>query len=233
MLRKSFKLLLALGILLSFANAADKKPKNILKSEGVSVTYEDPTTYEEKTIEIKRIDNEVCRKVKGVDPNVIWGGDFANDSVPKECKKTFVTTIGKLSPVKIADGIDTYGELEVIEYIKKAQKDDSMLLVDARLADWYKKGTIPTAVNLPFKAFDPKNYDFEIVLDKAGVVYENGKYDFSEAKTMLLFCNGIWCPQSTWAIENLLKLGYPKEKLKWYRGGMYAWRSVNLTVINP
>ena len=147
-------------------------------------------------------------------------------------KKTFVTTVGKISPIKM-DGIETYGELEVIDFIKKAQDDDTMLLVDARLAPWYQKRTIPTAINLPFKSFDPKSQDFEIVMDAAGVAYENGVYDFSSAKTMLLFCNGAWCPQSTWAIENLLKIGYPKEKLLWYRGGMYGWTMLNLTTIRP
>jgi hypothetical protein len=86
---------------------------------------------------------------------------------------------------------------------------------------------------MPFKSFNPKHQDFEIVLDTAGVEYEDGKFDFSNAKTMLLFCNGTWCPQSVWAIENLIKIGYPKEKLLWYRGGMNSWTSLNLTTIVP
>ena len=164
---------------------------------------------------------------------MIWGEDYANKSVPSACKKTFVTTAGILAPMKIADGIETLGELEVIEFIQEALVDDTMMLVDARLKDWYVKGTIPTAVNISFKDFDPKSQNFEIVLDNAGIEFEDNKYDFSEAKTMVLFCNGLWCPQSTWAIENLLSIGYPKEKLKWYRGGMYSWKMSNLTTVKP
>ena len=30
---------------------------------------------------------------------------------------------------------------------------------------------------------------------------------------------------------SLLKMGYPPEKLKYYRGGMQAWTSLGLTVV--
>ena len=203
-----------------------------LKKAGVSIDYEDENG-DEKTIAIKRIHNNKCNKVNGTSPDVIWGGDYARDDVPAECKKTYVTTVGIISPIKIAPGIETYGELEVIDFMKRAQTDESLLLVDARMLEWYEKRTIPTSINMPFKSFDPKNADFEIVLDTAGVEVDEGVYDFSGAKTLLLYCNGIWCPQSVWAIQNLLKIGYPKEKLLWYRGGMNSWTSLNLTTIVP
>jgi len=203
-----------------------------LKKAGVSIDYEDENG-DEKTIAIKRIHNDKCKKVNGTNPDVIWGGDFARADVPDECKKTYVTTVGLISPIKIAPGIETYGELEVIDFMKRAQTDESLLLVDARMLEWYEKRTIPTSINMPFKSFDPKNADFEIVLDTAGVEVDEGVYDFSGAKTLLLYCNGIWCPQSVWAIQNLLKIGYPKEKLLWYRGGMNSWTSLNLTTIVP
>ncbi len=205
-----------------------------LKGKGVTLTYMDE--YDgEKSIVIKRNHDAICsdkKKVNGGDPDTVWGGDYANSSVPDKCKKTFITTIGKISPINM-DGIETYGELEVIEFMKKKQTDENLVLVDARMKAWYMKGTIPGAVNLSFKTFDPTHYDFEIVMDTAGVIYDEGVYDFTNAKTLLLFCNGAWCPQSTWAIENLLKIGYPKEKLLWYRGGMYSWKMLNLTTIVP
>jgi len=89
-----------------------------------------------------------------------------------------------------------------------------MLLVDARMLNWYLISTIPGSINIPFKHFNPKKSpdEFEDVLDAIGISVENGKYDFSNAKTLALFCNGSWYPQSTLAINNLLKIGYPKEK---------------------
>ena len=236
MLTKTIKamLIIALAATTAVAEEVKKKKKgSILKNEGVTINYTDVNEDSHTTV-IKRMPNPICKKVNGMNPDVIWGGDYARKDVPEECKKTFVTTVGKIAPMKIADGVDTYGELEVIEFMKKAQTNRDMLLVDARMNPWYLKGTIPTSVNMSFKAFDPKNADFEIIVDLAGIEEtDDGKYDFSNAKTLLLFCNATWCPQSSWAIKNLIKIGYPKEKLKWYRAGMYGWTTLNLTVEIP
>ncbi len=37
---------------------------------------------------------------------------------------------------------------------------------------------------------------------------------------MVIFDNGPWCQQAFFAISNLVKLGYPKDKIEYYRGGM-------------
>ena len=62
-----------------------------------------------------------------------------------------------------------------------------------------------------------------------GVKEREGRYDFSQAKILVLFCNGAWCSQSVTMITDLMKLGYPAEKLKWYRGGMHDWLSLSMT----
>jgi len=216
-----------------YAKDGDKKPKNILKSQGITIQYENEDG-DEKSVTIQRQPNKICSKVNGGDPETVWGGNYANKKVPEPCKKTFLTTMGKITPIKMADGIETYGELEVIDFIKKNAKNPNALLIDARMTPWYNKGTIPTAINIPFKKFDYKNtIDFDFVLDTIGVEKEGKKYNFKNAKTLLLFCNGAWCPQSSWAMHNLLKIGYPKEKLKWYRDGMYGWTMLNLTTVKP
>lgn len=183
------------------------------------------------------ISREISSKCKdvGIATATIWGGNMANENVPNECKRTYVTTVGKISPIKINDDIQTFGEYEVIQFMQKAQNDKNMLLVDARLPAWYEQLTIPTSINLPFPNFDKtKNpAEFDDVLEEIGVTQKMGVYDFSNAKTLLLFCNGSWCPQSTWAIENLLKIGYPAKKLNWYRGGLESWTLMNLTTIVP
>lgn len=50
--------------------------------------------------------------------------------IPKEY--TNKTLVGTIAPIKIDKDIETLGELEVLGYMQKAQKDDSILLVDAR-----------------------------------------------------------------------------------------------------
>jgi rhodanese-related sulfurtransferase len=62
-------------------------------------------------------------------------------------------------------------------------------------------------------------------------LYDEGLWDFSTAKTLVMFCNGAWCGQSPTNIQTLLKLGYPPNKLKWYRGGMQAWEQFGLTTV--
>lgn len=203
-----------------------------LKYEGVDVSYTDGDDSVKKT-NIVRLHDLSCRKINGADPKNVWSGSYAKEGLNPNCTKTFLTTAGKIQPMKLVDGVDTYGELEVIDFIQKAQKDENMLLIDARMPSWYKVSTIPTAKNISFKSFEPKSGDFENVLMELGVEEDEGKYDFSEAKELLLFCNGSWCPQSGWAIENLISIGYPKEKLKWYRAGMYGWTGLNLTTIKP
>lgn len=104
--------------------------------------------------------------------------------------------------------------------------------MDSRTKDWFDKGTIPSAVNIPYDelTFDE---DFELEYERAyellGIkIVDKNKYDFSKAKTALFFCNGSWCAQSPRAIKTLIKIGYPKEKILWYRGGIASWVGVSL-----
>jgi len=38
----------------------------------------------------------------------------------------------------------------------------------------------------------------------------------------------MWCGQSPTNIKDLLALGYPAHKIKWYRGGMQDWEILGL-----
>lgn len=217
--------IIASSLLFSVVSASDLN----LKNDGVKVKYN------EKEYSIKRIHDEECKKINGADPQNVWSGNYAKEGLPQNCVKKFVTTIGKITPMKINDTIQTVGEIEVINFIKKAQYRKDMLLIDARLPDWFLQMSIPTAENIPFPYFNKDKYpdDFYDVLDMIGVKeVSKGKYDFSKAKNLLLFCNGAWCPQSTLAIENLISIGYPQEKISWYRGGMYSWKMLNLTTVS-
>jgi rhodanese-related sulfurtransferase len=56
-------------------------------------------------------------------------------------------------------------------------------------------------------------------------------WNFENAETLVFYCNGPWCGQSPTNIRQLLALGYPAHKLKWYRGGMQEWKSLGLTTV--
>jgi len=168
-----------------------------------------------------------------VNNKTVWEGHYAPKSVPDVCKGTLVQTVGKISPMHMAEGIESYGELEVLDFIKRMPSDKTLILVDSRGSDWFEYDTIPSATNYWFSMVkNPAKYpdEFEFMLDELGVTKkDDGRYDFTNAKTMLLFCNGPWCGQSPQAIRGYLKIGYPVEKMKWYRGGMHVWKSLSMT----
>jgi len=157
-----------------------------------------------------------------------------NSKVNAYLKNTYALTSRPSPPFfvqafKVAKGIETFGELEVLDFISK-QKG---VFIDARLKNWYAKSAIPTAVNMPFKIFLSKSAKRTKLLESLGVIEVDNKLDFSSAKIILLYCNGAWCGQSPTAIHALIDLGYPKEKMKYYRGGMQSWQLLGLTTIVP
>ena len=161
-----------------------------------------------------------------------------------------------IQPMVVAPGVDTIAELEIIDYIKKmADGDDSILVIDSRTPDWVARGTIPGATNIPWTKIRPKSGAtteniIQILTEKFGAKLAQGAdefsvdeaiaegdtskvFDYSNAKTLVMFCNGMWCGQSPANIKILLKFGYPAEKIKWYRGGMQGWEILGLTTIKP
>jgi len=135
-----------------------------------------------------------------------------------------------VQPFDVTDKVETFGELEVLDFISKKKG----IFIDARLPNWFYKSAIATAVNMPFKTFLSDTPEREAFLKALGVTYtKNGKRDFSTAKTILLYCNGAWCGQSPTAIHALRELGYPEEKMKYYRGGMQSWQLLGLSTIVP
>jgi rhodanese-related sulfurtransferase len=134
-----------------------------------------------------------------------------------------------IQPFFVDDNVEKFGELEVLDLISK----NKGLFIDARLENWYTKSSIPGAINIPFKIFLSESKERKKVLKSLGGVYKDSKWNFSKAKTILLYCNGAWCGQSPIAINALISVGYPKDKMKYYRGGMQAWQLLGLTTIVP
>jgi len=138
--------------------------------------------------------------------------------------------VQKITPLK---GVKTIAELELIDFIKNKVYKHKGLLVDARLKKLFLLETIPGAVNIPFtiavsSSKKVKNTLFKLL---GATISNNGEYDFSNAKELAVFCNGIWCEQSPIFITEMVKHGYPKEKLYYYRSGMQAWKLLGLTTV--
>ena len=143
-----------------------------------------------------------------------------------------------IQPIKLAPGVETIGEAEMIDYMVKAGSDDSILIIDSRTPNWVERGTIPGAKNLPWtdlstaRGADPLSIG-EILTEEFGAEEFDGLWKFGNAKTLVMFCNGMWCGQSPTNIKSLLDFGYPAHKMKWYRGGMQNWSNLGLTTVKP
>ena len=157
-----------------------------------------------------------------------------------------------IQPMSLGKGIQTIGEVEVINYADKMSKgDSSIILVDSRTPDWVAKGTIPGAVNVSWVELTPKKGAttegiINVMTKQFGVKLAAGKdafdvdeaiaegdtskvFDYSGAKTLVMFCNGMWCGQSPASIAALRNFGYPADKIKYFRGGMQTWEILGLS----
>ena len=62
-----------------------------------------------------------------------------------------------INPIKLAPGVETIGEVEILDYLAKMSKGDkSILVVDSRTPSWVAKGPIPGAVNIPWTKLAPQ-----------------------------------------------------------------------------
>jgi rhodanese-related sulfurtransferase len=140
-------------------------------------------------------------------------------------------------PIEVAGGVRTIAEVELIEFMTSALSDGTGLMIDARTPDWHQRGTIPGSINIPFTHLNPDQGADDITLEESltllGARLNDGLWDFTQAKRVVLWCNGPWCGQSPTAIRGLLKIGYPRDKLLYYRGGMQLWQVFGLPVVTP
>lgn len=142
-----------------------------------------------------------------------------------------------VQPMQLAPDVETIGELEVMDYLKRVTSgDERALVIDSRDRDWLERsGIIPGAIHLSWTRLHPAQADAESIAEiltlQFGASRTGVLWNFENVKTLVFYCNGAWCGQSPTNIRQLLALGYPAHKLKWYRGGMQAWKSLGLTTV--
>jgi rhodanese-related sulfurtransferase len=232
-------MVMGLGILGSPATAEEVKVG--ADNKFVGLTADKPYIYvihEGSSVKVQRVQ----------DPNYELSGYFAKTirPCPPNC----------LKPMSLSPDVEAYGEVEMFRFMETQLRDGSGVLIDARTPSWYKKGTIPGSINIPFTQFskEPDSPEvaqlleqfgarergdigfFTALLEKWGIVdtrYKTENWDFTDAKNLVLFCNGPDCGQSPRAIRGLLTADYPADKVKYYRGGMRMWEFWGLTTIVP
>lgn len=123
-----------------------------------------------------------------------------------------------IQPMTPAPGVTTIGELELLEMLQ----DPDALVIDSRTYDWFEKGAIPGAINIPYTFIVDQ-------LATLGCEADFDGWDCANAKKVALYCNGLWCGQSPTAIKAMLAEGYPADRIYYYRGGMQNWQLLGLT----
>ena len=190
---------------------------------------EDAKEYKVKiTQNLPYVDVDVLGKAVRID-RIQDTSHRLNNSYTKTSRPCPPFCVEPFEPIK---GVKTFGELELLEFLKSDVTNNKGVLVDARLPKWYKEGTIPGAINLPFSILNPdiSNEYLDQILPILGAEKKDGKWDFTNAQTITVFDNGPWCQQGVRAMKNLIKIGYPKEKINYYRGGMQYWQILGLKV---
>lgn len=109
-------------------------------------------------------------------------------------------TWGTVQPIQLAPRVRTVGELELIEHLRRG-----LPVIDTRLEDFNREGTIPGARSIPHQQ----------ILDR--------RDELDPSVPAVFFCNGPQCTATPDAIHKLLDTGYPADAILYYRGGMHDW----------
>lgn len=234
---KGFVILLMLQWIASNALADEPAQKDYLEYTedeiaGLKIKLTEDLTY----VDVKA-NGKTIRIIRNQDPDHTVDLNYAKTA--RECPPFCI------QPASIHPGVETIGALEMLDYLREASDGRSVLEIDSRTPDWRVRGTIPGSVSIPWTHIDidrgskdapdvglkddiPDLFEYHFNVKRKGEYW-----DFRNAKTLVLFCNGYWCPQSPTNVRSLLALGYPEDKLKWFRGGLQEWEMLGLTTIVP
>lgn len=113
--------------------------------------------------------------------------------------------MGKIQPLTLPGGVETIGELEVIDHMSSGG-----VLVDTRQAEHVERGTLAGAVHI-------RHQD---ITDQLPAVDADGP--------IVLFCNGPQCGATPQAVSALLEAGWDPHRLRYYRGGIHDWVTLGL-----
>jgi rhodanese-related sulfurtransferase len=141
------------------------------------------------------------------------GHEVRIEFTEKEGVKT-ATLLAVKPAVKLA-AHETITLEEVQKLVAMGPERGKYFLFDSRPAPRFQEGNIPTAVNLPFPAFD-KLVD-KLPADKTALV--------------IFYCSGKTCNMSPGSLAKAKKLGYTNAKV--FIEGMPGWYSKNYGVIAP
>ena len=191
----------------------------------------DLVTFKAKTIQVKiddtvelfKFDEDEIKVKNGA--GKIGDGEFLKDNlvkrgheikveyIEKDGVKTAVKLIEK-PPVKISEDM-LMKTADIEKLVAMGPEKGKYFLYDSRPLPRFQEGSIPTAINLPFPAFD-KMSDKLLPMDKNALI--------------IFYCSGVTCSMSPGSADKAKKLGY--SNIKVYKDGMPGWFDKNYGVLS-
>jgi rhodanese-related sulfurtransferase len=183
------------------------------KSKSIQIKIDNHT-------EILRFDDKTLRVVDG--GKELPGPDLAKIGKSRESRVEYVEKDG----VKHASLISFKGPINVApeklvkyEDVKRlvdlGPEKGNYTLVDSRPLPRFQEGAIPTAINIPYPAFDK-------FLDRLPQ---------DKSRLIVFYCQGITCTMSPKSMQRVEAMGYTNAKV--YREGMPEWLEKSYGVLSP
>ncbi len=136
-----------------------------------------------------------------------------------------------IQPIRMDKRIRTIGEVELLHFLRDKVNKKNGVLVDVRPRSYYQKESIPGAVNIPYEVVNDHDKMEKILKVFGAKRRADGTLDAQRARTIAVYCHGLWCSKSSAFIKALMALGYPPEKLLYYRGGFQMWKILGFTTV--
>lgn len=158
-----------------------------------------------------------------------------NNSEAARYAASFAAPVGScgapcIAPMQAAAGVDTLGETEVLSFLVDKVANSEGLLVDARMPEDRAQGFIPGSVNLPYATMLGETKFRAEILQALGTRALDGVFNFADAQHLLIFDTGPSSDDAGTLITALLEVGYPAEKISYYRGGMQVWSVLGFSI---
>ena len=140
----------------------------------------------------------------------------------------------EILPLSMGRGVSTVGETEVLGFMENSLRKGTGLILDSRSPDRFAALTIPGAVNIPGVILERGLGSPHVtsLVKLLGATKQGSAWNFSNVRALLLFGDGPRSKDSFSSISKLLEMGYPGAKILWYRGGLSAWRNLQLTTVS-
>lgn len=135
------------------------------------------------------------------------------DYVEKDGVK-YAAIISFKGPIKVApEKLVKYQDVRKL--VDLGPDKGNYTLVDSRPLPRFQEGAIPTAINMPYPAFDK-------VLDRLPA---------DKSRLLVFYCQGITCTMSPKSMQRVEAMGYTNAKV--YREGMPEWFEKSYGVLSP